>query len=89
MLPKTMALELYHPFLVARLVSEGYASNVKGANRIIEHNKPEVLEVLADVISDRPVLLNRAPTLHRLGIQAFEPILIEGYPATSASLRRI
>ncbi len=77
-LPKTMALELYHPFLVARLVSEGYASNVKGANRIIEHNKPEVLEVLADVISDRPVLLNRAPTLHRLGIQAFEPILIEG-----------
>ncbi len=77
-LPKTMALELYHPFLVARLVAEGYASNVKGANRIIERNKPEVLEVLSDVISDRPVLLNRAPTLHRLGIQAFEPILIEG-----------
>ncbi len=77
-LPKTMALELYHPFLVARLVSEGYASNVKGANRIIERNKPEVLEVLAEVISDHPVLLNRAPTLHRLGIQAFEPILIEG-----------
>ena len=73
-----MALELYHPFLVARLVSEGYASNVKGANRIIERNKPEVLEVLAEVISDHPVLLNRAPTLHRLGIQAFEPILIEG-----------
>jgi len=80
-LPKNMALELFHPFLVSRLVEHGYASNVKGANRIIERkdrNRPEVWEVLEEVISDRPVLLNRAPTLHRLGIQAFEPILIEG-----------
>ncbi len=77
-LPKTMALELYHPFLVSRLVEHGYATNVKGANRIIERNRPEVFEVLEEVIAERPVLLNRAPTLHRLGIQAFEPILIEG-----------
>ncbi|GAP40844.1 DNA-directed RNA polymerase, beta' subunit, predominant form [Flexilinea flocculi] len=77
-LPKTMALELFHPFLVSRLVEKGYATNVKGANRIIERNRPEVWEVLADVIGERPVLLNRAPTLHRLGIQAFEPVLIEG-----------
>ncbi len=77
-LPKTMALELYHPFLVSRLVEQGFATNVKGANRIIERNRPEVWEVLEDVIGERPVLLNRAPTLHRLGIQAFEPILIEG-----------
>ncbi len=77
-LPKTMALELFHPFLVSRLVEHGFATNVKGANRIIERNRPEVWEVLEEVISERPVLLNRAPTLHRLGIQAFEPILIEG-----------
>ncbi len=77
-LPKTMALELYHPFLVSRLVEHGFATNVKGANRIIERNRPEVWEVLEEVIGERPVLLNRAPTLHRLGIQAFEPILIEG-----------
>ena len=77
-LPKTMALELFHPFLVSRLVEHGYATNVKGANRIIERNRPEIWEVLEEVISERPVLLNRAPTLHRLGIQAFEPILIEG-----------
>ncbi|MHC1770198.1 MAG: DNA-directed RNA polymerase subunit beta' [Flexilinea sp.] len=77
-LPKTMALELFHPFLVSRLVEHGFATNVKGANRIIERNRPEVWEVLEEVISERPVLLNRAPTLHRLGIQAFEPLLIEG-----------
>ena len=77
-LPKTMALELYRPFVISRLVKLGYASNVKGAKRIIEREKPEVWEVLEEVIKDRPVLLNRAPTLHRLGIQAFEPQLVEG-----------
>ncbi|MEQ8674385.1 MAG: DNA-directed RNA polymerase subunit beta' [Aggregatilineales bacterium] len=77
-LPKTMALELYRPFVISRLVHYNYASNVKGAKRIIEREKPEVWEVLEDVIKERPVLLNRAPTLHRLGIQAFEPQLVEG-----------
>ena len=77
-LPKTMALELFRPFVVSRLVSHQYAANVKGARRFIERNRPEVYEVLEEVIKERPVLLNRAPTLHRLGIQAFEPILIEG-----------
>jgi DNA-directed RNA polymerase subunit beta' len=77
-LPKTMALELYRPFVISRLVKLNYASNVKGAKRIIEREKPEVWEVLEEVIKDRPVLLNRAPTLHRLGIQAFEPQLVEG-----------
>jgi len=77
-LPKTMALELFRPFVISRLVSHNYAANVKGARRLIERNRPEVWEVLDEVIKERPVLLNRAPTLHRLGIQAFEPILIEG-----------
>lgn len=77
-LPKTMALELYRPFVIARLVSHNYAANVRGAKRFIERNRPEVWEVLEEVIKERPVLLNRAPTLHRLGIQAFEPVLIEG-----------
>ncbi|MBN1316307.1 MAG: DNA-directed RNA polymerase subunit beta' [Anaerolineales bacterium] len=77
-LPKTMALELYRPFVISKLVHYGYASNVKGAKRSIEREKPEVWEVLAEVIKERPVLLNRAPTLHRLGIQAFEPVLVEG-----------
>jgi len=77
-LPKSMALELYRPFVIARLVQSNYAANVKGARRLIERNRPEVWEALEGVIGERPVLLNRAPTLHRLGIQAFEPILIEG-----------
>ncbi|MBP1692268.1 MAG: rpoC [Chloroflexi bacterium] len=77
-LPKNMALELFRPFVIARLVQHNYAANVKGAKRFIERNRPEVWEVLEEVIKERPVLLNRAPTLHRLGIQAFEPILIEG-----------
>ena len=77
-LPKAMALELYRPFVISRLVTHNYAANVKGAKRFIERNRPEVWEVLEEVIKERPVLLNRAPTLHRLGIQAFEPILIEG-----------
>jgi DNA-directed RNA polymerase subunit beta' len=77
-LPKTMALELYRPFVISKLVEYNYASNVKAARRIIERERPEVWEVLEEVIQDRPVLLNRAPTLHRLGIQAFEPVLVEG-----------
>ena len=77
-LPKVMALELYRPFVIAKLVQYGYANNVKGARRFIERERPEVWEVLEEVIRDRPVLLNRAPTLHRLGIQAFEPVLVEG-----------
>ncbi|NLE45309.1 MAG: DNA-directed RNA polymerase subunit beta' [Chloroflexi bacterium] len=77
-LPKTMALELYSPFVISKLVEYNYASNVKAAKRIIERQRPEVWEVLEEVTKDRPVLLNRAPTLHRLGIQAFEPILVEG-----------
>jgi len=77
-LPKKMALELFRPFVIGGLVKRGYAANVKGARRMIERNRQEVWEVLEDVIKDRPVLLNRAPTLHRLGIQAFEPLIIEG-----------
>jgi DNA-directed RNA polymerase subunit beta' len=77
-LPKAMALELYRPFVIGSLVAHNYAANVKGARRFIERGRPEVWEVLEEVIKDRPVLLNRAPTLHRLGIQAFEPTLIEG-----------
>ncbi len=77
-LPKEMALELYRPFVISKLVEYNYASNVRAARRIIERQRPEVWEVLEEVIQDRPVLLNRAPTLHRLGIQAFEPVLVEG-----------
>ncbi len=77
-LPKTMALELYRPFVISKLVANGTVTNVKGAKRVLEREKPEVWEVLEEVIKDRPVLLNRAPTLHRLGIQAFEPQLVEG-----------
>jgi len=77
-LPRTMALELYRPFVISKLVQYNYASNVKSAKRIIERERPEVWEVLEEVIQERPVLLNRAPTLHRLGIQAFEPQLVEG-----------
>ena len=77
-LPKKMALELYRPFVIAILEDRGYATNVKGAKRLIERNRPEVWEALDEAITSRPVLLNRAPTLHRLGIQAFEPKLIEG-----------
>jgi len=77
-LPKTMALELYRPFVISKLVEYNYASNVKAARRVMERERPEVWEVLEEVIKDRPVFLNRAPTLHRLGIQAFEPVLVEG-----------
>ncbi len=77
-LPKTMALELFRPFVISKLVQYGHASNVKGAKRFIERQPPEVWEVLEEVIQGRPILLNRAPTLHRLGIQAFMPKLVEG-----------
>ncbi len=77
-LPKTMALELFRPFVISKLVEYGLASNVKGAKRVIERQQPEVWEVVEEVIQGRPILLNRAPTLHRLGIQAFLPTLVEG-----------
>jgi DNA-directed RNA polymerase subunit beta' len=77
-LPKTMALELFRPFVISKLIEYEYASNVKGAKRVIERQPPEVWQVLEEVIQDRPILLNRAPTLHRLGIQAFMPKLVEG-----------
>ena len=77
-LPKEMALELFKPFVMKKLVELNYAQNVKGAKRMVERSATEVWGVLEDVIKDHPVLLNRAPTLHRLGIQAFEPVLVEG-----------
>ncbi len=77
-LPKRMALELFKPFVMRKLVEQGQAHNIKSAKRIVERARPEVWDVLEEVIKDRPVLLNRAPTLHRLGIQAFMPILVEG-----------
>jgi DNA-directed RNA polymerase subunit beta' len=77
-LPKEMALELFKPFVMKELVQKGYAHNIKSAKRKVEKVSPEVWDVLEQVIREHPVLLNRAPTLHRLGIQAFEPILVEG-----------
>lgn len=77
-LPKEMALELFKPFVMKELVSKGLAHNIKSAKRKVERVQPEVWDVLEDVIREHPVLLNRAPTLHRLGIQAFEPVLVEG-----------
>ncbi|MBQ2227540.1 MAG: DNA-directed RNA polymerase subunit beta', partial [Firmicutes bacterium] len=77
-LPKKMALELFKPFIMKELVIRGLAHNIKSAKRMVEKVRPEVWDVLDDVIQDHPVLLNRAPTLHRLGIQAFEPVLVEG-----------
>ena len=77
-LPKEMALELFKPFVMKKLVSSGAAHNIKSAKRMVERAKPEVWDVLEGVIKEHPVLLNRAPTLHRLGIQAFEPVLTEG-----------
>jgi len=77
-LPKHMALELFKPFVMRRLVEQGYAHNIKSARRQVEKARPEVWDILKEVIKERPVLLNRAPTLHRLSIQAFEPVLIDG-----------
>ncbi|AUM97270.1 TPA: DNA-directed RNA polymerase subunit beta' [Clostridium botulinum] len=77
-LPKEMALELFKPFVMKKLVQNGLAHNIKSAKRMVERVQPQVWDVLEEVISDHPVLLNRAPTLHRLGIQAFQPVLVEG-----------
>lgn len=77
-LPKEMALELFKPFVMKSLVNKGFAHNIKSAKRMVERVRPEVWDVLEEVIKEHPVLLNRAPTLHRLGIQAFEPVLVEG-----------
>ena len=77
-LPREMALELFKPFVMKELVKRGLAFNIKNAKRMVERTAVEVWDVLEDVIKDRPVMLNRAPTLHRLGIQAFEPVLVEG-----------
>ena len=76
--PKEMAVELFKPFVMKELVGRGIAHNIKSAKRMVERLRPEVWDILEDVIKDHPVLLNRAPTLHRLGIQAFEPVLVEG-----------
>ncbi|RDV80525.1 DNA-directed RNA polymerase subunit beta' [Ammonifex thiophilus] len=77
-LPREMALELFKPFVMHKLVKKGLAHNIKSAKRMVERMRPEVWGVLEEVVKDHPVLLNRAPTLHRLGIQAFEPVLVEG-----------
>ena len=77
-LPRRMALELFKPFVMNRLVVNGYAHNIKSAKRLAERAPPEVWDILEDIVKERPVLLNRAPTLHRLGIQAFKPVLVEG-----------
>ena len=77
-LPKEMALELFKPFVMKKLVEDGISHNIKNAKRLVERVMPQVWDVLEEVIADHPVLLNRAPTLHRLGIQAFQPVLVEG-----------
>ena len=77
-LPKEMAVELFKPFVMRELVGRGIAQNIKNAKRMVERLRPEVWGILEDVIKDHPVMLNRAPTLHRLGIQSFEPVLVEG-----------
>ncbi len=77
-LPKMMALELFKPFIMSRLVSRKLVQNIKAAKKMVESMVPEVWDILEEVIAEHPVLLNRAPTLHRLGIQAFEPLLVEG-----------
>ena len=77
-LPKMMALELFKPFIYNKLIEKGHCTTIKVAKRMVDQQKQEVWDILEDVVQEHPVLLNRAPTLHRLGIQAFEPILIEG-----------
>ena len=77
-LPREMAIELFQPFVIHRLIRQGLVNNIKAAKKLIQRNDPSVWEVLEDVIESHPVMLNRAPTLHRLGIQAFEPIMVEG-----------
>ena len=81
-LPKSMALELFKPFIIKKLEDRGYVQTVKSAKKLVERERPEVWDILEEIIKDHPVLLNRAPTLHRLGIQAFEPVLVEGKAIT-------
>jgi DNA-directed RNA polymerase gamma chain (EC 2.7.7.6) len=90
-LPREMAIELFQPFVIHRLIHQGLVNNIKAAKKMIQRNDPGVWEVLQEVIEGHPVMLNRAPTLHRLGIQAFEPILVDGEsdsasPASLSSL---
>src|SRR5437588_4984719 len=77
-LPKKIALELFQPFIIRRLKELGYADTIKSAKKMLERKDKEVWDILEEVIHEHPVLLNRAPTLHRMGIQAFEPVLVEG-----------
>ena len=77
-LPKEMAIELFRPFVMKKLVQDGVANNIKSAKKMVDKGRTEVWDALDVIISEHPVLLNRAPTLHRLGIQAFEPVLVEG-----------
>jgi DNA-directed RNA polymerase subunit beta' len=77
-LPREMAIELFQPFVIHRLIRQGLVNNIKAAKRLIQRNDPSIWDVLEEVIKGHPVMLNRAPTLHRLGIQAFEPLLVEG-----------
>ena len=86
-LPKKMALELFKPFIFNKLEEKGYATTIKSAKKMIERERPEVWDVLEEVIQEHPVLLNRAPTLHRLGIQAFDPVLVEGKGHSSPPAR--
>ncbi len=81
-LPKKMALELFKPFVFAKLQRRGLATTIKAAKKLVEREEAEVWDILEEVIREHPVMLNRAPTLHRLGIQAFEPVLIEGRPSS-------
>jgi len=92
-LPKKMALELFKPFIYHRLEEKGLVTTIKSAKKMLEKERPEVWDVLDEVIREHPVMLNRAPTLHRLGIQAFEPVLIEGkaiqlHPLVCAAFKR-
>ncbi len=86
-----MALELFKPFIFNKLESRGLATTIKAAKKMVGNQEPVVWDILEEVIYEHPVMLNRAPTLHRLGIQAFEPLLIEGksYPTSSACLRSV
>ena len=77
-LPSRMALELFKPFIYSKLEQRGYVTTIKAAKKMVERERPEVWDILAEVIQEHPVILNRAPTLHRLGMQAFEPALIDG-----------
>ncbi len=85
-LPKNMALELFKPFIIMKLEEKGYVQTVKSAKKLVERERPEVWDILEEIIEDHPILLNRAPTLHRLGIQAFYPVLVEGKAIRLASI---